>query len=58
MILGSAWEKVLAEEINGYQLSVAMPVSDRLVLNRAYVGYGGALRLVEDIYSLVLADFQ
>ncbi|HWR56467.1 MAG TPA: nitrogenase component 1 [Negativicutes bacterium] len=58
LILGSAWEKVLAEEINGYQLSVAMPVSDRLVLNRAYVGYGGALRLVEDIYSLVLADFQ
>lgn len=58
LLIGSAWEKVLAEEINGYQLSVSMPVSDRLVLNRSYVGYDGALRLVEDIYSIVLEDFQ
>jgi len=58
LILGSAWERTLSEEINGYQLSIAMPVSDRLVLNRSYVGYDGALRLVEDIYSLVLSDFQ
>jgi nitrogenase molybdenum-iron protein beta chain len=58
LILGSAWERVLAEEVNGYQLSLSMPVSDRLVLNSTYAGYDGALRLVEDIYSLVLADFQ
>jgi nitrogenase molybdenum-iron protein beta chain len=58
LILGSAWDKVLAKEINGYQLSVSMPVSDRLALSRSYVGYEGSLRLVEDIYSLVLADFQ
>ncbi|MCX7923556.1 MAG: hydrogenase [Clostridia bacterium] len=58
LILGSAWERVLAEDINGYQLSISMPLSDRLVLNRSYVGYEGALRLVEDIYSLVLQDFQ
>ncbi len=58
LILGSAWDKVLAKEVNGYQLSVSMPVSDRLALSRSYVGYEGSLRLVEDIYSLVLADFQ
>ncbi|MCX7745376.1 MAG: hydrogenase [Clostridia bacterium] len=58
LILGSAWERVLSDEINGYPLSVSMPVSDRMILNRTYVGYDGALRLVEDIYSLVLADFQ
>ncbi|QDR79264.1 nitrogenase component 1 [Sporomusa termitida] len=58
LIIGSAWDKVLAEELNGYQLSVSMPVSDRLALDRAYVGYQGGLRLAEDIYSLVLADFQ
>lgn len=58
LILGSAWDRVLAEEVNGYPLSVAMPVSDRLVLNRSYAGYEGALRLVEDIYSIVLEDFQ
>lgn len=58
LILGSAWDRVLSREINGYQLSLATPVSNRLVLNRSYVGYEGALRLVEDIYSLVLEDFQ
>lgn len=58
LILGSAWDRVLSEEVNGYQLSVSMPVSDRLALDRSYVGYQGALRLVEDIYSTVLADFQ
>ncbi len=58
LILGSAWDKALAKELNGYQLSVSMPVSDRLALNRSYVGYEGGLRLVEDIYSLVLSDFQ
>lgn len=58
LILGSAWERTLGEELNAYQLSVAMPVSDRMVLNRTYVGYEGALRLVEDIYTLVLDDFQ
>ncbi|WP_094606697.1 Nitrogenase molybdenum-iron protein beta chain [Sporomusa silvacetica DSM 10669] len=58
LILGSSWDKALAKELNGYQLSVSMPVSDRLALNRAYTGYQGALRLTEDIYSLVLADFQ
>lgn len=58
LILGSAWDKVLSKDINGYHLSVSMPVSDRLVLDRSYVGYKGALRLVEDIFSVVLADFQ
>ncbi|HBC91689.1 MAG TPA: hydrogenase [Pelotomaculum sp.] len=58
LILGSAWERVLGAEINAYHLSIAMPVSDRMILNRTYVGYDGALRLVEDIYSLVLDDFQ
>lgn len=58
LILGSAWDRVLTEEVNGYPVSVSMPVSDRLVLDRSYVGYEGALRLVEDIYSIILADFQ
>ncbi|GBG57121.1 nitrogenase protein alpha chain [Sporomusaceae bacterium FL31] len=58
LILGSSWERVLSDQVNGYQLSVTMPASDRLVLDRTYVGYEGALRLVEDIYSIILADFQ
>ncbi len=58
LILGSAWERVLSKELNGYQLSISLPVTDRMVLDRSYVGYDGAQRLIEDIYSVVLQDFQ
>ncbi|BCS53624.1 nitrogenase component 1 [Geobacter sp. SVR] len=58
LILGSSWERPLAKDLNGFALSVSMPVSDRLVFDRSYVGYTGALRLVEDIYSAILSDFQ
>jgi len=58
LILGSSWDRVAARELNGYPLSVAMPVSDRLVLSRTYAGYDGALRLTEDIYSVILGSFQ
>jgi len=58
LILGSTWDRVITRELKGYPLSVAMPVSDRLVLNRTYAGYDGALRLTEDIYSVILGSFQ
>ncbi|WP_243375129.1 nitrogenase component 1 [Geotalea sp. SG265] len=58
LILGSSWDRVIARELKGYPLSVAMPVSDRLILSRTFVGYEGALRLTEDIYSVILSSFQ
>lgn len=58
LILGSTWDRVIARELKGYPLSVSMPVSDRLVLNRSYIGYDGALSLTEDIYSVILGSFQ
>ncbi len=47
-----------AREFNAYQVSVSLPVSDRLVLNSTYAGYDGGLRLTEDIYSVILASYQ
>jgi nitrogenase molybdenum-iron protein beta chain len=44
LILGSSWERVLTKELNAFVLSVSMPVSDRLLFDRSYVGYTGALR--------------
>lgn len=57
LILGSGWDRDLVKRIGGYHLSIALPVSDRLVLDRAYVGYEGGLRLIEDIYGAVLATY-
>jgi nitrogenase molybdenum-iron protein beta chain len=58
LILGSTWDKVITRELQGYALSISLPVSDRLVLNRSYAGYDGGLTLAEDIYTVILNSFQ
>lgn len=58
LIIGSSWDKDVADELNGYFLSISLPVIDRLILNRTYVGYNGGLRLIEDIYTAVLQKNQ
>jgi nitrogenase molybdenum-iron protein beta chain len=57
-VIGSTWDRVIAREINGFPLSVSLPISDRLILSRTYVGYEGALRLAEDLYSVLLSEYQ
>lgn len=58
LILGSAWEFDIAKAVAGLHLSVGLPVIDRLILHRTYVGYRGGLNLVEDIYSGLLAKHR
>jgi nitrogenase molybdenum-iron protein beta chain len=57
LIIGTSWDRDLAKQIGGYHLSIALPITDRLVLDRSYVGYEGGLRLIEDIYGAVLARY-
>jgi nitrogenase molybdenum-iron protein beta chain len=54
-VLGSRLDKDFADSIGAGHLSVSYPVSNRVVLNRGYAGYRGALHLVEDIYTSVLS---
>ena len=54
IIFGSAWEKELSQNINGYLLNVSLPVSYRIVINKTYIGYRGGLNLIEEIYSKIL----
>ena len=58
LLLGSSWERVLARKVNGFHLSVSMPVGDRLALNSSYVGYQGALKLLEDVWSVIISNVQ
>lgn len=58
LIIGSIFEKKLAEELNGNFLAVSVPIKERLILSSSYVGYHGGLRLLEDIYSYVLKQFN
>ncbi|MDR3590530.1 MAG: nitrogenase component 1 [Negativicutes bacterium] len=54
-VLGSIYEKELADDLGVPHLSVTYPVSNRIVLDRAYAGYSGGLRLAEDILSQLVA---
>ncbi|HBC91735.1 MAG TPA: hypothetical protein DCZ10_02210 [Pelotomaculum sp.] len=54
-ILGSSFERDLAESLGVPYLSVTYPISNRVVLDRAYAGYAGALRLTEDILSVLVS---
>jgi nitrogenase molybdenum-iron protein beta chain len=57
LILGTGWDRDLAKQLRGYHLSIGLPITDRLVLDRAYAGYKGGLRLIEDIYASVLSTY-
>ncbi|HEX3031423.1 MAG TPA: nitrogenase component 1 [Bacillota bacterium] len=58
LIIGSQWEKKVAKATDAHYLAVSWPISERLVINSSYVGYGGGLKLLEDIYSVVLTRFN
>ena len=49
LIVGSSLEWEIADRLNVPLLSASFPVSDRLILNRGYVGYEGTLALIEDL---------
>ncbi|MBE6050314.1 MAG: hydrogenase [Clostridium sp.] len=58
LILGSGWDKDLADRIGADLLIVSVPVTYRLILNCGYAGYVGGLRAIEDIYDRVLATYR
>jgi nitrogenase molybdenum-iron protein beta chain len=57
IIIGSGWDKELAKEKSYDFLSAAIPSPYRLVMTTNYVGFTGGLRVIEDIYHLVLASY-
>jgi nitrogenase molybdenum-iron protein beta chain len=58
LLLGSAWDRDITQELGGCHLSISAPIMDRIVANGSYFGYSGALRLIEDVYSSILIAVQ
>lgn len=57
VVLGSSWDKELVTSKNeSILVRLSLPVTDRVILNKSYVGYNGGLSLIEDIYSGLFAD--
>ncbi len=55
VVLGSVFERDLAVEFGFPLLTVSYPVTNRVVLDRAYAGAKGALSIVEDLFGLLVA---
>ncbi|MDR3255007.1 MAG: hypothetical protein LBT31_05530 [Synergistaceae bacterium] len=51
LILGSTWESDVATELKGLLVKVCTPNTEEVVLNRSYIGYRGALTLIEKVYT-------
>jgi len=55
LILGSTWEGDVAKRKNALLIEIAAPASEKVVINGSYIGYRGALQLLEDIYTASVA---
>lgn len=55
LIFASAWERDIAKELKGLILEISCPSSFEVVINRSYIGYTGALTLLEKIYSTAVS---
>jgi len=53
-VIGSALDRELAKDIGAAHLSVSFPVANRAVIERGYAGFNGALRLIEDLISVII----
>lgn len=54
-VIGSSIEVSLADKLGAGFLSLAFPVTNRVVLNKGYVGFSGAITLLEDLLSNLVA---
>ena len=55
ILFGTTWERDLAKELKGAIVEVGFPASYEVVLARSYVGYRGALQLLERIYTTAVS---
>ncbi len=55
VVVGSVFERDIANEFGFPLLTVGYPVTNRIVLNRAYSGTTGALSFVEDLLGILVA---
>lgn len=55
IIFGTTWERDLAKELKGFIVEVGFPASYEVVLSKSYIGYRGALTLIEKIYTTIVS---
>ena len=56
VIFGTSWERDTVKELKGHIVEVSYPVSYDVVLNKTYIGYRGALTLLETIFTTAISQ--
>jgi nitrogenase molybdenum-iron protein beta chain len=56
IIFGTTWERDVAKELKGKIVEVGFPASYEVVLNRSYIGYRGALTLLEKLFTAAVGS--
>ena len=56
MVFGSSWEKQFAADKGLTLIETSAPSANEVVLNRSYVGYRGALTLIEKVYTAAMGS--
>ena len=55
IIFGTTWDRDIARELKGNIIEVGFPSSYEVVLSRSYVGYRGALSIIEKIFTVAIS---
>lgn len=56
LILGTTWECDLVKQMHAPLVEIGFPCAQEVVLSRSYVGYTGALTLLETIYTTTIRN--
>jgi nitrogenase molybdenum-iron protein beta chain len=55
VLFATTWEHDVAKDLNASLVEIGFPASYEVVLSRSYVGYRGALNLLEKIYTTAIS---
>ncbi|MDR0676000.1 MAG: hydrogenase [Elusimicrobiota bacterium] len=55
IIFGTTWERDIAKKLKGSIIEIGFPASYEVVISKSYVGYIGALTLLEKIYTTAIS---
>jgi nitrogenase molybdenum-iron protein beta chain len=58
LILGSNWEKKLAQSLGAHYVNVSYPMLEKLVINDHIAGYSGGLHLLEQIFTAAMSKLK
>jgi nitrogenase molybdenum-iron protein beta chain len=51
LILGSSWEKMLAQETSNHYSFISLPLPETVIINKTFIGYNGGLNFIEEIFA-------